>query len=70
MLTADLIVSISSCFGRMTLAEYGSPKSRSLLPPIRLKLLLVAMTQASSGGRLCCLRNSSKIVGVTGASLP
>ncbi len=70
VLTADLIVSSSNCFGRMTFAEYGSPKSRSLLPPIRLNDLFVAMTHASSGGRPCSLRSSSKIVGVTGASLP
>jgi hypothetical protein len=68
--TADLIVLIKSCFGRMTLAEYGSPNDRSLLPPIRPKLLLVATTQASSGGSACSFRNNSKIVGVTGASLP
>ena len=70
VLTADLIVSISSCFGSTTLAEYGSPNALSLLPPIRPKLLFVAMTQASSGARACSFRNSSKIVGVTGASLP
>src|SRR5438093_13527024 len=70
VLTAALIVLINNCFGRTTFAEYGSPNDLNLLPPISPKLLLVAITQPSSGGRACSFRTSSKIVGVTGASLP
>ena len=67
VLTADLIVLISSCFGQDHVGGVGIAERSSLLPPIRPKLLFVAITHASSGGSACSLRNCSKMVGVTGA---
>src|SRR5579883_2803421 len=64
------MASSRSCFGRMTFAPYCRPHPGWRLAPIRLKLLLVAITQVSSGGAFLSLRKYSKMVGVTGGSLP